>query len=309
MSIDVADARDESNAIAGSAPSHTRIYSLLSFMIFLWSLNYVIGKIALREFPPYLLATLRTSIAAIVILPVYAWHRRRVPIRWTRQTTIRIALLAVCGVAFNQVFFVLGLSRTSVAHSAILIGLTPVQVLLLAAATGQEKLTARKVAGLVIALVGVAVLQLSGEPGRAASLLGDIFILLCGLLLAVYTVFSKNLTTHEDSVRVNTIAYVGGALLLSPAFLWSGPRFDFAAVSAGAWLSVAYMAVFSSVISYLIYNYALSHIAASRVAAFSYLQPLLATLMAIPLLGERLTAALIVGGALVLAGVYVTERA
>lgn len=307
MSMASTDALVLERSANPNEPSHSRIYWLLTLMVFFWSLNYVMGKIALREFPPVLLATFRTAIAGVVILPLYLLRRRHAS-KWNFREGLLLLVLGVGGVALNQVFFVLGLSRTSVAHSAILIGLTPVQVLLLAAITGQEKLTWRKVVGLVVALAGVGVLQLTHESARGPSILGDVFILLCGLSLAVYTVFGKEVSARHDAITMNTFAYVGGAIVLSPAIVWNARHFDFTAVSASAWLSVAYMAVFSSVVSYLIYNSALSHIAASRVSAFSYLQPLLATLLAIPILGEHVTIYLLAGGALVLAGVYITER-
>lgn len=288
-------------------PSHSSIYWLLTLMVFFWSLNFVIGKIALREFPPLLLAVLRIAVAGIVILPIF-FARNGVRTRLTWRSAMALFFLGAFGIAFNQVFFVLGLARTSVAHSAILIAATPVQVLLLAAAAGQEKLTVRKVLGLGIAIAGVLLLQVSRDGGNHPSLVGDILILLCGFALALYTVFGKPLTQFYDSITMNTFAYAGGAVLLSPVLAGSAWRFNFAAVSWGAWLSLLYMAVFSSVVSYIIYNHALKYVAASRVSAFSYLQPLLATLLAIPLLGEHLTTGLIVGGALVLTGVVVTER-
>ncbi len=68
------------------------------------------------------------------------------------------------------------------------------------------------------------------------------------------------------------------------------------------------MALFSSVISYLIYYYALSKISASRVSAFNYLQPVVATLLAAVMLGERVTLPVVAGGAVVFSGVYLTER-
>jgi drug/metabolite transporter (DMT)-like permease len=68
------------------------------------------------------------------------------------------------------------------------------------------------------------------------------------------------------------------------------------------------MAIFPSVLGYLIYCYALTKMPASRVSAFSYLQPLLATILAVPMLGEPVSGSLAGGGALILAGVYVTER-
>jgi drug/metabolite transporter (DMT)-like permease len=79
-------------------------------------------------------------------------------------------------------------------------------------------------------------------------------------------------------------------------------------VSWTAWVSLAYMAFIPSVLCYLIYYYALARIPASKLAAFTYLQPLLAMLMAIPALGEHPTQALMAGAALVLTGVFVAER-
>jgi len=307
MSMASTDALVLERSANPNEPSHSRIYWLLTLMVFFWSLNYVMGKIALREFPPVLLATFRTAIAGVVILPLYLLRRRHAS-KWNFREGLLLLVLGVGGVALNQVFFVLGLSRTSVAHSAILIGLTPVQVLLLAAITGQEKLTWRKVVGLVVALAGVGVLQLTHESARGPSILGDVFILLCGLSLAVYTVFGKEVSARHDAITMNTFAYVGGAIVLSPAIVWNARHFDFTAVSASAWLSVAYMAVFSSVVSYLIYNYALSRIAASRVSAFSYLQPVFASIMGVAFLGESLGAPVIAGGAVILTGVYLAER-
>jgi drug/metabolite transporter (DMT)-like permease len=282
-------------------------------MVSLWSLNFVIGKIALREFPPLLLAAVRTAIAGIVIIPIFVLRNRRRDIRWTARDIALLLVLGVLGIALNQVFFVMGLSHTSVAHSAIVISMMPVLVLLMAAIRGQEKLTWRKAAGLGVAIAGVVVLQTMRHGGEA-SITGDIYTLLCGVVFAAYTVFGKSVLARHDTVTMNTFAYLGGALALSPVILWNllpwnNARFDFASVSTVAWLSVGYMAVFSSVVSYLIYSYALSHIAASRVSAFSYLQPLGATLLAIPILGEHVTAPLLIGGALTLAGVYTTERA
>jgi drug/metabolite transporter (DMT)-like permease len=79
-------------------------------------------------------------------------------------------------------------------------------------------------------------------------------------------------------------------------------------VSSAAWGSLVYMALFPSVICYLIYYYALSRISASRVTAFIYLEPVLATLMAVAFLGERVSAQLVAGGTVIFAGVYLTER-
>ena len=93
-----------------------------------------------------------------------------------------------------------------------------------------------------------------------------------------------------------------------PLVLWQSTAFDFSRVSAAAWASVAYMAVFSAVLAYLIFYYALQRLPASRVSALSYLQPVLATILAALILGEIPGAGFAVACALVLIGVFVTER-
>jgi drug/metabolite transporter (DMT)-like permease len=295
--------------VSGARPSEARLYSLLGLMLLFWSLNYVVGKVALREFPPVLLTCLRTTIAGAFILPMYLWRERGKLSAWTSRELGELLLLGIYGVIANQLFFVLGLAWTSVAHAAVIMTLMPILVPLLAAFLGQERITARKVLGMTIAAAGVGVLQLERKSGSGATLLGDFCTFLCGISLAVFTVRSKQLMKRFGSLMINSVAYIGGSLAIAPLTIWLSLRYGAGRASAAAWWSVAYMAVFSSVLAYFIYNYALTYMPASRASAISYLQPLGATLLAVLLLGEPVTTALAIGGILVLTGVYVTERA
>jgi drug/metabolite transporter (DMT)-like permease len=286
------------------------LYALIFLMVALWSGNFIIGKVALREFPPLLLSGLRVALAGLFIWPVYWWRARGAGERWTRKDLPILVFLGIFGVALNQLFFVLGLSRTTVAHSAIIISTTPVLVLVIAAMVKLEHVTARKSAGMALAIAGVVVLKALEAPGNGAgpTWTGDLCIFLAGVTFALFTVLGKRVTGRHSSVTVNTFAYVGGAVALSPVTLWEASSFSFAQVSTRGWASLAYMALFPSVVCYLIYYYALTQIAASRVSAFSYLQPPLATLLGVLMLGERITAPLVLGGAVIFAGVYLAER-
>lgn len=275
-------------------------------MTSLWSFNFIAGKYALREFPPVLLAALRIGIAALAILPVAfagsglaAWRGRRL---------LPLVGLGMLGVCLNQFFFIAGLSRTSVAHSSFVIALTPILVLLIAAAIGQEKITFGKFAGLVLAMVGVLFLQSTGGKAGSATLLGDALVFLAALSFALFTVFGKSIRATNDSVTVNAVAYVGSALVLAPLGVTAGREFHFDRVSAIAWAALVYMALFGSLFAYLMYYWALAHMPASRIAAFTYLEPLMASAIALPLLGESITPPVIVGGTLVLAGIFAAER-
>ena len=300
-------------AASGRSPSRALLYSMIAAMVLFWSANFIVGKVALRQFPPLLLSGLRIGLAMVFILPVYAWQSMsRSGHKWDGKDLSTLMCLGLFGVALNQLFFVLGLHYTSVAHSAILIATTPLCVLVIAAAIGQERITMLKAGGMVLAMLGVAALNVLPSPGSGSStgptLLGDFFVFLAGLTFALFTVFGKGVSGRHSAVTVNTFGYVSGALGLAPITLWQARGFEFHRVDAAGWVSLAYMALFPSVVCYLIYYHALKFIPASRVSAFSYLQPAIATLMAAAALGERITMPLVAGGAVIFAGVYLTER-
>src|SRR5213076_1616946 len=100
-------------------------------MVLFWSANYIIAKMALREFPPLLLSGIRVTIAGLVMLPIY-W-RRPDRVKGTSEAG-RLVALGLMGVALNQLFFVVGLGRTTVAHASFIVSIGPVLVLLIAAA-------------------------------------------------------------------------------------------------------------------------------------------------------------------------------
>jgi len=150
---------------------------------------------------------------------------------------------------------------------------------------------------------------LDTSPQGEATLAGD-FITFCGALaFSIFTVLGKPQAKRFSAITLNTFAYAGGALLMAPVTLWQSAGFDFRAVPFSAWAAVFYMALLPSVICYLIYYYALARMEASHLAAFSYLQPLLATVFGICILHEHVTLALVVSGLVIFGGVYITERA
>jgi drug/metabolite transporter (DMT)-like permease len=284
------------------------LYGLIFLMVFFWSANYIVAKVALREFPPLLLSTVRVTMAGVLMLFIRVMKREGNGA--AREDFPLLVILGLFGVALNQLFFVVGLGRTTVAHAAIIVSLGPVLVLLIASIMKLERLTGRKVAGMLIAMAGVAVLKLFQENshGARATWSGDLLVFLSTLAFALFTVFGKPVTRRYSSVTVNTFAYVSGAIALAPVTIWQAAAFPLGRISLTGWMCAFYMALFPSVVAYLIYYYALTHIAASRVASFSYLQPVFATTMAVFLLGEPVTAPVVAAGAVILAGVYITER-
>lgn len=288
------------------------MYGLLGLMTLIWSINYIAAKVGLRSFPPLLFAPARALIASAVLIPLYFWAERRYPHHatpWKKEELPLMVALGVFGIALNQLFFILGMARTTVAHASLIIATTPVQVLILARLRGQETLSGRKMLGMLTAFWGIAALNLS--PGRAehgATPLGDGLVFLASLTFALYTVAGREIAQQHGSITVNTFGFLAASIIMAPIGVWAGWGFAWSQATWGGWASLVFMAVCGSVLSYLIFNYALAKIPASRVASFSYSQPLIATAISVAALGEPLTWGVVAGGVLVLSGVWLVGR-
>jgi len=289
---------------------HLILYSLVFVMVLCWSGNYIAAKVVFREIPAVLAMALRTFVAAVLMAVIY-WRRPRgVESIWTRREMGILIALGLFGMVMNQFFWTIGVAQTTVVHSSMIMATTPIWVLLMAGLMGLEPITFPKVGGMVIAMTGVAMLQVfrpkisANSPTRR----GDFLVLLCTLALAGMTAFGKRYRPKSGGIAINAVGYILGAFLLLPSFWFSSRGFDFGKVTAGAWAGVLYMGAISSVTGYLIYYYALARMSASRMAAFQYLQPVFASLMAVVMLGEELTGAAIAAGGIIFAGVFVTER-
>jgi drug/metabolite transporter (DMT)-like permease len=301
-----------------SRPSRSRLYALLGLMVTLWSANFVFAKLAVRGAPPLLVVCLRTVLSGLFMAPVYAVLRRRGPVGAARPSGLRpvtardlprLAALGVLGIVGNQLLFVLALSRTSVAHGAVVGATGPVMVLAGAALAGQERLTTRKLVGLVAAGLGVAVLQVARAPGGEASAAGDLLMLGNAALFAGFTVFGKRAASEYGSLVVNAVAFWAGGLLALPYAVYGLARLGGPAqIGPSAWVGILYMSVAPSIVGYLIYSYALRWMSASRVSSVSYLQPVGATVLGVVFLGEQPGLAYAAGAAVVLAGVWLASR-
>ena len=298
-----------------------KLYALIAIMVACWAGNFIVGKVALKEWPPFPLAAVRVTVAALILLAIFALSRQGIrnapdgPGAPALSSTVahrdwlKWAELGLYGVALNQVFFVLGLNYTSVAHSALIISLGPILVLVIARLKGLEAFTAGKIIGMALSFAGVTFLVLEhGLSFHTGTLRGDLLTFLGSFSFALYTVASKEVAARYTSLEMNTFSFLAGALLILPIGIPTLIGFNWARISWRGWASLLYMSVFASVVAYLIFYYALKFISASRVVAFSYLHPVLATLGGVILLGEPVTHHLVVGGSAVLAGVYLAER-
>lgn len=296
---------------APARPSNTAAASgLMLLTTFFWAGNIVAGKLALAGFSALALAQLRMAATAVLYWIIYLSIRGLPSLRPTRRQWLILGAMALTGITFNQIFYIGGLAKTSVTHAGLIQAIGPVMVLLLAGFMRMEALTLGKIAGMAVSFAGVAILLIE-KPGKAsgAHWTGDLLMIAAGAVFALYTILMKEVAHLYDTLTLNAIVFGLGTILLIPFCARSTARVAWHHVSMEAWLGLAFMVLFGSLAAYLIYGFALQKLSASTVASFSYLQPVMAAALGVWLLSERITLKTVVGGAIILAGVYLTEHA
>jgi len=276
---------------------------------FCWATNIIAGKEALRGVGPLALAQLRVLGAAVVFAILFLGWRRRPSLRLAPTQWRSLAIVALLGITLNQLCFIGGLARTSTAHAALIVALGPVMVLFLSCFLRMEPLTWLKSAGMLVSFCGVALLT-GGKAGQEGGTtgLGDLMLVVGSAMFAYYTILTKKVADQYDTLTLNLIVFALGALLMTPftAHEILGTRWD--ALPARVWCSAGYMIVLGSAAAYLIFAFVLTELAPSRVAAFNYLQPVIAIALGVWMLGEKITARVALGGIAILLGVYLAER-
>jgi len=286
----------------------TRMHLLMLVVVVCWAGNIIAGKEALKGFGALALAQLRVLSAAAIYAPWFLASGRLRRLQLSRRKWLFLVAMAMSGIALNQLTFIGGMARTTVAHTGLIVGLGPVMVLVIAVVIRLEALTAWKFAGMLIAFAGVGILTADKAGQGGGHWIGDLILLASTLVFATYWILMKEVANDFDALSLNTLTFGLGAIMMLPFCAHAVVVTNWAGITLQAWLGLAFLIVFGSVISYLLFAYVMTELAASRAAAFNYLQPVIASGLGIWLLSERLTSKVLIGGALILAGVYLTER-
>lgn len=284
------------------------VHVALTIVAVFFSANYILGKIALAQFDPLPFALLRVAGSYLCLLAISLRQRApRVP--FSRGEVLRLILYSILGVVVNQTLFISGLARTTAQHAAILIVTIPVFTLLIALLTRREAASAARVAGILLAASGAVSITLrSGLGDSAGSVTGDAMILLNCLSYAAFLVLSKPLMARHSSVRVMTILFGVGTLLMAPIAAGDLLAQDWSRVRPGGWIALLFVILGPTVGAYLLNGWALARADSSLVAAYVYLQPLLASVMAAVILHERLESGTALAAVLIFAGVWLASR-
>jgi drug/metabolite transporter (DMT)-like permease len=282
-------------------------YIAAASCVLIWGANYSIAKRALQEVDPFAIACARAA-AGVLFFGLLLLLRRGS--RGLAPGLLRALPLGLLGIFANQLLFMTGLSRTSAAHSAILIGMLPVFVLLISALLHQERVTGPKTTGILIAFAGVCLIALEhGIAFEAPNVAGDLLTLSGVLAFAGYTVLGRPVLRDLGPLDATGLAFLSGGVLILLVTIPAAARQEWRSVSPAAYACLAFVVALSTIVAYILYYFAVARIDPSKVAAFMYLQPIVAALIAFGVAGERFSGPFMLGGSLVLGGVLLAERA
>lgn len=276
-------------------------------VVLIWGANFSVTKIALLELPPLAFAAIRFGIAGVLLWLILRWREGVRPL--PPGAFWKLTWVGIIGNTCYQVLFTYALTITTAANGALLIATTPALVALIGALLGIEKLRRNIVLGILLAFAGVILVLLArGLAFTQAGLIGDALMLGAALCWTIYTLGVRTVAGEMSPLAITTwtmITGVPGLLLVSVPDLL---RIEWAAISGLAWASLAYATILALVLSYVLWNNSVRVAGSNRTAIYGCAIPLVAALVAWPLLGEVPTALQGMGAVLIIGGVLLTRR-
>ncbi len=276
------------------------VYAALLLMVSIWGLNFSVAKLALSGLDPLTLSLWRITGAALLLFLIY---------RPSLKPEREVIVLALSGIVLNQIFFLSGLNFSTPARAAIVVSSNSIFVRLLELVLEGKSLLLSEVAGFLLAFSGLLFLELPEFRGERLFMAGDALVMAAAICFAFYQFRSRKALKSRPAPLLLAQVMLWAALFLSPATLLSLFKTKPWHVPAESLLGLFYMIAFTSVAAYLLLYYGLSRLPASRVAVFTFLQPVLGSAFSVLLGFDRMSLRLALSLLLVFSGIIIVERA
>lgn len=283
-------------------------YLMLTAMAVCFGGTWVPAAVAVESVPPFTIAAVRFGVASILL---YGWARlaNRPLSPLTAGDWPMVIGLAITAVAGYNWLFLTGLTLAPATDGAIIVpGLAPVFTAVIASIALGERLGTRGFIGLAVAAVGLFLVVRPAGETDATRLLGDLLFLAGAALWGVYSVLARRASRRFNAVSTSLYGIAIGTVILVPLAALEGGAARLAAAPFEALAGIGYLAVFGTVAAFVLLNLGVARIGASRASAFALLVPIVGVLTSVALLGEALGPTTIIGGAIVLAGLWLVEH-
>ncbi len=278
--------------------------TVLVAVVLMWASTFVLFKVAWRNVDPVAFTAVRFAAIVLLAAAVLALSRNRVPLR--RVDLPLIVASGLCGYFLYQLFFVLGLDRTSAVASAILVATHPLFSVLFLWLVWRERPTSVQLAGVGLGFVGVAVF-LGFWDAFGGATWGDLLSLAAAAAFGAYGVLNRPLTRRYPGAQLMASTLAVGGVLVALVGIPAVLRQDWGEVSGTSWLIMVYAIVGPVYLAYALWNWAIKHRGVTRTVVYGFLTPVAAGILAFLALDERMTVANLVGAFIVLAALVIVR--
>ena len=274
----------------------------------IYGANYSIAKIVLDDHYIGPLGFILFRVVSAVLL-ISITHFLFIKQKIQKTDIFLLVCCGLFGVAVNQMFFFMGLKQTMPIHAALIMTMTPLIVLILSCMTHKDQWTIPKIVGVVLGLCGAVLLITQGvlHINITGHLKGDLMILANAVSYGIYLVIIKSLLIKYHPITIMKWVFSFGLVFVFPFGIHQAIQVDWHSFDQNIWLAFGFVLIFTTYFAYLFNAYALSHVSPSVVSIYIYLQPFMASVIAISMGKDTLDMIKITSGALILLGVWLVS--
>lgn len=280
----------------------------LFLVALIYGANYTIAKVVLDDgYIQPLGFILMRALSGVVLFSLVHWFFIKEKIE--RKDIGKLILCGLFGVAVNQMFFFMGLKLTTPINASLIMTTCPIVVLIASAFILKERITPKKILGIIIGAAGAIVLIAYGQEVQfqKSQTLGDLMILINSTSYGIYLVLVRSLMKKYHPITVIKWVFSIGLIFVFPFGIQQLSEVNWNSFSYNIWIAIAYVLLLTTVLAYLLNAFALKVVQASTASIYIYLQPLLASIIAILVGGDQLVPIKLISGLFIFIGVYLVS--
>jgi drug/metabolite transporter (DMT)-like permease len=267
----------------------------------IWSFNYATTKYAFERWSPIAFSGLRFATAGIALAILVRWREGGLGVE--RRDVRLVVVCGIVGIFLNQLTFTYAVDYTAAANVALILASAPAFAAVFAVMLGHERVRPAHWLALGLSLIGVGLVVMGGSNLSGFSLRGDLLAVGAALTWAGYTVLLRPLLGRYSAARISALVILIGAVILAPVTVVQVANQDFGSLGGLRWGAWVYSTIGPLLVTNWLYFRALHRVGAARATLYMYLQPFLGAVFAAWLLGEKLVAIQLIGGAVIVGGV------
>jgi drug/metabolite transporter (DMT)-like permease len=302
-------AQRQSTAGSSPKPSMKVVMIVAIASMVLWGGTPAATRYAVNGFDPVMAAVMRIAVAAAISLLIVNIARLPAP-SGTRQW-ILAAVSGICCFAIFPIVLGSGIARTSTGHAALIIALGPIATGLIAAGLSKTLPSRQWWGGSIIAFGGVALLIGGGASAGMGTgdVVGDLVCVLGMCIVAVGYIAGGKLSAEQNAFGVTCWGLIIAGLVLLPVLVMHGPGFDWDAIEFSSWGGVFYLAVFSSLVGYAGFFWALDKGGVMRISPIQFIVPVAGVIYGCLLFDEAFTTVMLASSIAIIGGIAFAHRA